>query len=184
MDSRGKRENDGDIKSPSITRRLCRRSIKITALSRLLPPQAAALVCWIPAAARPRVGGGGNDEDFGGNDGEKGGNGGNLDIGGFCGIVILASRVFRRAEQTKGAVMQNEHNINNKQNETNFPVENNLPKNFPVNATKGAQVLALVLVIGAAVFTNGDQTAIAANAPVQPHSGILISTPPPPQRII
>ena len=180
MDSRGKRENDGDIKSPSITRRLCRRSIKITALSRLLPPQAAALVCWIPAAARPRVGGGGNDEDFGGNDGEKGGNGGNLDIGGFCGIVILASRVFRRAEQTKGAVMQNEHNINNKQNETNFPVENNLPKNFPVNATKGAQVLALVLVIGAAVFTNGDQTAIAANAPVQPHSGILISTPPPP----
>ena len=77
--------------------------------------------------------------------------------------------------------MQNEHNINNKQNETNFPVENNLP----VNAKKGAQVLALVFVIGAAVFTNGDQraiaeTAIAANAPVQPHSGILISTPPPP----
>ena len=52
--------------------------------------------------------------------------------------------------------------------------------NFPVNATKGAQVLALVFVIGAAVFTNGDQTAIAANAPVKPHSGILISTPPPP----
>ena len=52
--------------------------------------------------------------------------------------------------------------------------------NFPVNATKGAQVLALVFVIGAAVFTNGDQTAIAANASVQPHSGILISTPPPP----
>ena len=72
--------------------------------------------------------------------------------------------------------MQNEHNINNKQNETNFPVENNLP----VNAKKGAQVLALVFVIGAAVFTNGDQTAIAANASVQPHSGILISTPPPP----
>ena len=56
--------------------------------------------------------------------------------------------------------------------------------NFPVNATKGAQVLALVFVIGAAVFTSGDQTAIAANASVQPHSGILISTPPPPQRII
>ena len=72
--------------------------------------------------------------------------------------------------------------MQNKQNETNFPVENN----FPVNATKGAQVLALVFVIGAAVFTNGDQTAIAANASVQPHSGILISTPPPPppQRII
>ena len=72
--------------------------------------------------------------------------------------------------------MQHKHNINNKQNETNFPV----------NATKGAQVLALVFVIGAAVFTNGDQTAIAANASVQPHSGILISTPPPPppQRII
>ena len=35
-----------------------------------------ALRGWIPAAARPRVGGGGNDED--------------LDIGGFCGIVILA----------------------------------------------------------------------------------------------
>ena len=52
--------------------------------------------------------------------------------------------------------------------------------NLLVNATKGAQVLALVFVIGAAVFTNGDQTAIAANAPVQPHSGILISTPPPP----
>ena len=66
--------------------------------------------------------------------------------------------------------------MQNKQNETNFPVENN----FPVNAKKGAQVLALVFVIGAAVFTNGDQTAIAANASVQPHSGILISTPPPP----
>ena len=52
--------------------------------------------------------------------------------------------------------------------------------NFPVNATKGAQVLALVFVIGAAVFTNGDQTAIAANASVQPHSGILIFYPPPP----
>ena len=57
--------------------------------------------------------------------------------------------------------------------------------NFPVNATKGAQVLALVFVIGAAVFTSGDQraiaeTTIAANAPVQSHSGILISTPPPP----
>ena len=64
--------------------------------------------------------------------------------------------------------MQNKHN-----NETNFPV----------NATKGAQVLALVFVIGAAVFTNGDQTAIAANAPVQPHSGILISTPPPPSNL-
>ena len=76
--------------------------------------------------------------------------------------------------------MQNKHNINDKQNETDFSVENNLPKNFSVNATKGAQVLALVFVIGAAVFTNGDQTAIAANAPVQPHSGILISTPPPP----
>ena len=77
--------------------------------------------------------------------------------------------------------------MQNQQNETNFPVENNLPKNFSVNATKGAQVLALVFVIGAAVFTNGDQTAIAANASVQPHSGILISTPPPPpppQRII
>ena len=72
--------------------------------------------------------------------------------------------------------MQNEQNANNKQNETNFPVKNN----FSVNATKGAQVLALVFVIGAAVFTNGDQTAIAANASVQPHSGILISTPPPP----
>ena len=76
--------------------------------------------------------------------------------------------------------MQNKHNINDKQNETDFSVKNNLPKNFPVNATKGAQVLALVFVIGAAVFTNGDQTAIAANASVQPHSGILISTPPPP----
>ena len=72
--------------------------------------------------------------------------------------------------------MQNEQNANNKQNETNFPVENN----FSVNATKGAQVLALVFVIGAAVFTNGDQTAIAANAPVQPHNSTLISTPPPP----
>ena len=72
--------------------------------------------------------------------------------------------------------MQNEQNANNKENETNFPVKNN----FPVNATKGAQVLALVFVIGAAVFTNGDQTAIAANASVQPHSDILISTPPPP----
>ena len=59
--------------------------------------------------------------------------------------------------------------------------------NFPVNATKGAQVLALVFVIGAAVFTNGDQRAIAANAVLQPNSGALISTPPPPpppQRII
>ena len=81
--------------------------------------------------------------------------------------------------------MQNEQSASNKQNETNFSVENNLPKNFSVNAAKGAQVLALVFVIGAAVFTNGDQTAIAANASVQPHSGILISTPPPPpQRII
>ena len=71
--------------------------------------------------------------------------------------------------------MQNEQNANNKENKTNFPA--NAAKG---NATKGAQVLALVFVIGAAVFTNGDQTAIAANAPVQPHSGILISTPPPP----
>ena len=76
--------------------------------------------------------------------------------------------------------MQNEQNANNKQNETNFSA--NAAKG---NATKGAQVLALVFVIGAAVFTNGDQTAIAANASVQPHSGILISTPPPPpQRIV
>ena len=75
--------------------------------------------------------------------------------------------------------MQNEQNTNNKQNETNFSVENNLPKNFSVNATKGAQVLALVFVIGAAVFINGDQTAIAANAFVQPHNATLISTPPP-----
>ena len=80
--------------------------------------------------------------------------------------------------------MQNQHN------ETDFSVKNNLPKNFSVNATKGAQVLALVFVIGAAVFTNGDQraiaeTTIAANAVLQPHSGALISTPPPPpQRII
>ena len=77
--------------------------------------------------------------------------------------------------------MQNEQNANNKQNETNFPVENNFSANAAQgNVAKGAQVLALVFVIGAAVFTNGDQTAIAANAPVQPHSGILISTPPPP----
>ena len=77
--------------------------------------------------------------------------------------------------------MQNEQSANNKQNETNFPVENNFSANAAKgNVAKGAQVLALVFVIGAAVFTNGDQTAIAANAPVQPHSGILISTPPPP----
>ena len=77
--------------------------------------------------------------------------------------------------------MQNEQNANNKENKTNFSA--NAAKG---NVAKGAQVLALVFVIGAAVFTNGDQTAIAANAPVQPHSGILISTPPPPppQRII
>ena len=62
--------------------------------------------------------------------------------------------------------------------------------NFSVNASKGAQVLALVFVIGAAVFTNGDQraiaeTTIAANAVLQPHSGALIPPPPPPpQRII
>ena len=82
--------------------------------------------------------------------------------------------------------MQNEQNANNKHNETNFSVENNFSANAAKgNASKGAQVLALVFVIGAAVFTNGDQTAIAANAPVQPHSGIFISTPPPPpQRII
>ena len=77
--------------------------------------------------------------------------------------------------------MQNEQNANNKENETNFPVENNFSANAAKgNATKGAQVLALVFVIGAAVFTNGDQTAIAANAPVQPHNATLISTPPPP----
>ena len=35
MDSRGKRENDGDVKSPSITRRLCRRSIKILLCGRI-----------------------------------------------------------------------------------------------------------------------------------------------------
>ena len=81
--------------------------------------------------------------------------------------------------------MQNEQNANNKENETNFPVENNFSANAAKgNATKGAQVLALVFVIGAAVFTNGDQTAIAANAPVQPHNATLISTPPPPPRQI
>ena len=86
--------------------------------------------------------------------------------------------------------MQNEQNANNKQNETNFPVENNFSANAAKgNVAKGAQVLALVFVIGAAVFTNGDQraiaeTTIAANAVLQPHSGILISTPPPPPRQI
>ena len=60
-----------------------------------------------------------------------------------------------------------------KRKETNFSVENNLPKNFSVNAAKGAQVLALVFVIGAAVFTNGDQTAIAAN--IRQKSGCAVA---------
>ena len=58
--------------------------------------------------------------------------------------------------------------------------KHNNKTNFPANATKGAQVLALVFVIGAAVFTNGDQTAIAANAPLQPQVAIISATPPPP----
>ena len=63
--------------------------------------------------------------------------------------------------------MQNKHN-----NETNFPV----------NATKGAQVLALVFVIGAAVFTNGDQKKRQLKFPPSFRHSRHPRFPPPPTR--
>ena len=50
MDSRGKRENDGDIKSPSNSRRLCRQGF-------------APCAKLIPACAGMTIEGGGNDEE-------------------------------------------------------------------------------------------------------------------------
>ena len=68
--------------------------------------------------------------------------------------------------------------MQNQQNETNFPVKNN----FPVNATKGAQVLALVFVM-ARQFS---QTATKRQLPLatQRRFDFYRAPPPPPQRII